>query len=169
MNKSATPTHVSPSLPTAAAHAIFEAAKSRVYRLKQQGSGTGGTGSTGAQAQPRKRKQAGGGTGEGDATAAAAVKPAPTVIEAVLESMPKWELLREVGAGAATHAHACYLLMRHALWAKPRHAMPCLAMPCHVCFMPCHAMPCHATPCHAMPCHAICRYTPGAIYHAISL
>lgn len=74
----------------AAAHAIFEAAKSRVYRLKQQGSGTA------APAQPRKRKQAGGGAGEAEA-AAAGGKPAAPAIEAVLESMPKWDLLREVG------------------------------------------------------------------------
>lgn len=74
----------------AAAHAIFEAAKSRVYRLKQHGSDTA------APAQPRKRKQAGGGAGEGEA-AAAGGKPAAPAIEAVLESMPKWDLLREVG------------------------------------------------------------------------
>lgn len=103
------PTHLpahappSPSHP-AAAHAIFEAAKSRVYRLKQQGSGTDG-GTTGAQAQPRKRKQAGGGTGEGEAAATgAAAKPAATVIEAVLESMPKWDLLREVGSTGGCRA-----------------------------------------------------------------
>ena len=93
------PSHAPPSSThPAAAHAIFEAAKSRVYRLKQQGSGTDG-GTTGAQAQPRTRKQAGGGTGEGEAAAAgAAAKPAATMIEAVLESMPKWDLLREVGS-----------------------------------------------------------------------
>ncbi|EFN55307.1 hypothetical protein CHLNCDRAFT_134272 [Chlorella variabilis] len=75
-----------------AAHTIFEAAKSRVYRLKQGG--------TAAAAAQRKRKAPLGG-GEPDAAAAAAASggggpgPAP-VIEAVLESMPKWDLLREV-------------------------------------------------------------------------
>ncbi|PSC75286.1 DNA repair endonuclease UVH1 [Micractinium conductrix] len=73
-----------------AAHTIFEAAKSRVYKLKQAGGGAA------AAAQKRKRRAgegedaAGGGGGGGGARAAA---PA---VEPVLEVMPKWELLREV-------------------------------------------------------------------------
>ncbi len=76
-----------PCLPVpAAAHAIFEAAKSRVYRLKQGGS---------QQQQQRKRKVSGTGAGEAAADAPARQGAAPQ-IEAVLEGMPKWDLLREV-------------------------------------------------------------------------
>lgn len=71
----------------AAAHAIFEAAKSRVYRLKQGGSQQ--------QQQQRKRKVSGTGAGEAVADAPAKQGAAPQ-IEAVLEGMPKWDLLREV-------------------------------------------------------------------------
>ncbi|KAL4433054.1 hypothetical protein ABPG77_006481 [Micractinium sp. CCAP 211/92] len=70
-----------------AAHAIFEAAKSRVYRLKQGGSQQ--------QQQQRKRKVSGTGAGEAVADAPAKQGAAPQ-IEAVLEGMPKWDLLREV-------------------------------------------------------------------------
>ena len=84
----------------AAAHAIFEAAKSRVYRLKQPSAAA-------AAAQQRKRKAsssaaaaaaAGGEEGSAAAAAPPAAAAAAPVIEAVLEVMPKWELLREVMA-----------------------------------------------------------------------
>lgn len=64
-----------------AAHAIFEAAKGRVYCLQQQGYG-----------QARKRKSAaecGEGQGQGQEAAGVSLEP-------VLEPLPKWELLREV-------------------------------------------------------------------------
>eukprot|EP00887_Chlorella_sp_A99_P005233 scaffold1.g5233.t1 len=88
-----------------AAHTIFEAAKSRVYALAQGGPARG-----------RKRKAGGGGEQGGDGPSAG---QGSLALEAVLETMPKWELLREVmqeiqqerqallaGAGGPEQQHA---------------------------------------------------------------
>jgi DNA excision repair protein ERCC-4 len=69
-----------------AAHALFEAAKGRVYRLARRAAPP-------AAAAARKRKAAAG------AAPAAAPKPAAgavPVVEPVLEELPKWAALREV-------------------------------------------------------------------------
>ena len=82
----------------AAAHTIFEAAKSRVYRLRPtQNSRKRKAGAPGGQEDEAAATAAADGVGAGNGSSSGSGTGAGTMaIETILEPPPKWELLVEV-------------------------------------------------------------------------